>query len=166
MVLFVVPVQLSLFPMMVPVKWTPFRASSRMREKRTARQWIDSIAAYCEWRAGEPWRRLSDPEQRWDHERWDYLDAARTVRDAFFEAQKPKGPYLALPALNVAPPPLPSELKLSRLPRKALVDALLRENPKLTDRKLLMKLKCRKLAHMLAAVRLESDQAEPERMRA
>jgi hypothetical protein len=55
-------------------------------------------------------------------------------------------------------------LQLAELPRKTLVDALLCENPALSNRKLLMKLKSRKLAHMLAQVRLDAAAvAEPER---
>lgn len=158
--------QLLLFPDTRGHNWQPSPLGRGLRDKRTARQWVDSITAYCLWRAGEPWRSLSSPEQRWCQERRDYLDAVQLLENAFHQVEKPKGLHVALPILSPAPSPLPSELVLAELPRKALVDALLRENPKLTNRKILMHLKRRKLAHMLAAVRLAVADAEPERMRA
>jgi hypothetical protein len=155
--------QLLLFPNAQEHNWHPSPKGQGLRDKRTARQWIDSVVAYCEWRAGEPWRRLSDPEQRWDRERWNYLDASRLVREAYFESERPKGLYVPLPVLNAAPPPLPSELKLAKLSRSALISALIEENPQYTDARRL-KFTRRKLARMLAETRLAA--AAPVRRRA
>jgi hypothetical protein len=135
-----------------------------VRDKRTGLQWIKSVIGYLEWRAGEPWRRLSDPEQRFDSERWDYLDAARVVREAFYSDEQGSTLHIALPVLRPAPSALPGELELAELPRKVLVAALMRENPRLTDSKILKSLKRSKLARMLSELRAAA--VEPERMRA
>lgn len=158
------PLQLLLFPDAFWHNWHPSPTGRGLQDKRTARQWINSVVAYLHWRAGDPWRNLSEGSQRWNPERLEYLDAIRAVERAFHKIEEPAGLRVALPVLNPAPPPLPSELQLAELPRKTLVDALLCENPALSNRKLLMKLKSRKLAHMLAQVRLDAAAvAEPER---
>lgn len=163
----VVPFQLLLFPDARQHNWHPSpKPGQGLREKRTARQWIDSVVAYLRWRSGEPWRDLSAREHRWCQERRDYLDAIRLIQNAFHLIDKPKGLHVPLPVLNVAPPPLPTQLKLAELPRKTLVEALLRENPALTDKKLLMTLRREKLARMLAETRIEAHKARPERLRA
>jgi len=162
-----VPHQLLLFPVHSGHNWHPSPLQgSGLRSQRSGRQWIDSICAYCLWRAGEPWRQLSDRNQRNDAERWDYLEAARLIRRAFYALEEPKGLHLAQPVLNAAPARSLSDLKLAELPRKTLVEALLRENPALTDKNRLMKLRREKLARMLAETRMEAHRARPERLRA
>lgn len=162
-----VPHQLLLFPGTRAHSWSPSPQGIKVRENRSGKQWVESVIGYCEWRAGNPWRRLSDPAQRNDPERWDYLDASRLIHQKFYAPEQPAGLHFSLPVLNPAPSPLPQELELAELPRKTLVDALLRENSKLSDRKILMSFKRSKLARMLAQVRVHAKaQAEPERMRA
>jgi hypothetical protein len=141
----IVPWQLLLFPDARPHNWRPFPAGQVLRDKRSGQQWIKSVIAYCEFRAGEPWRRLSDPDQRNDPERWAYLDAARLIHSKQYESERP---------LLVAPPvldPFEKDVReLSGWPREALVDVLLMIDPKLTSRRLLRRLTREKLARMIA----------------
>ena len=165
MALQVVPFQLLLFPGSRAHNWHPSPLGCAVREKRTGVQWVKSVIGYLEWRAGESWRRLSDPEQRFDPERWDYLAAARAVHQAFYRDEQESRLHFALPVLNPAPAPLPGELELAELPRKTLVAALMRENSRLSNEKILKSLKRRKLARMLSELRAKAA-AEPERRRA
>lgn len=166
MALAVAPFQLLLFPGSLPHNWHPSPLGRAVRDKRTGLQWVKSVIAYCEWRAGDSWRNLSYADQRSDPERWTYLDAARAVHSAFYRDEPTGKLHFALPVLNAEPPPLPGELDLAELPRKVLVSALLRENPSLTNSKLLGAFKRRKLAHMLASLRLSASEARPEKRRA
>ena len=54
------------------------------RDGRSARQWLKSARAYCLWRAGEDWRRVSDRKQRENSTRWYYLDGARFITDILY----------------------------------------------------------------------------------
>jgi hypothetical protein len=159
--------QLLLFPGHPAHNWRPSPLSGRgLRDKRSARQWIDSVTAYLQWRAGEPWRSLSDPEQRNCQERRDYLDAVQTVYNAYHLVDS-KGPEIAVRPNRTDPSPFPGQTALAMQPRKVLVAALLAENPKLTDSKLLLSLKREKLARMLADVRMQvARESRPERRRA
>jgi hypothetical protein len=145
--LHVVAFQLSLFP------WRPDADERQMgqaeRDNRTADQWLKSIIGYLEWRAGECWRRLSCREQRFSPDRLEYLAAIRTISDLRYSS--PLQPSLVLPDLFPSPSPSSLELKLRLKSRAWLVDELLRTDPRYTDRKLLMRLQPKKLAHMLAA---------------
>jgi len=49
------------------------------RDRRSGVQWLRSVRSYLEFRGGESWRRLSDPEQRWHPERLVYLDGIRAI---------------------------------------------------------------------------------------
>lgn len=155
MVLAAVPFQLSLFPIERRHHWYPSPQGLFMREMRTAAQWLRSVIAYLEWRAGSPWRRLSDPQQRWANERWEYLDAARLVLSVYHGAFIPGKPF-------VAEKPSPKSAvrdgrvaKLCLLPRYELVTRLLRLDSRLTDRRLLSCFTKEKLAGMILDRQLE-----------
>jgi hypothetical protein len=163
-VLHTVPCQLLLFSDLRLHTWLP-SPSGQMRENRSASEWIDSVIAYCEWRAGLPWKRIRSREDRWHPERWDYLGAAILARKAFYSDPDAARLHVAAPVLNPAPPPFPDELRLAGLSRKALVKALVAENPKFTDPRA-MRFTRRKLARMLCETRAAVAVAEPERMRA
>lgn len=117
---------------------------------RTGNQWLRSVSAYLQWRAGEPWRQLGRPDQRNSPARWDYLHAVRlieTLRHAPAECDKPK-------PIEV-PRPHPSESLAREIEghsRAKLVSELMKANPLLTDRKLLMRFRSPKLARMLVAI--------------
>jgi hypothetical protein len=86
-----VPLQLDLFP---HSSQADNPAVTDPREHRTANQWHRAIMAYLDFRTGDAWRRLTDPEQRWDPERVYYLDAIRLMNDIrgfpeFLPAPKP-----------------------------------------------------------------------------
>jgi hypothetical protein len=51
------------------------------REKRTGSQWLKAILAYLEYGAGDGWRRLTDPAQRWHPNRVWYLNGIGTIFD-------------------------------------------------------------------------------------
>jgi hypothetical protein len=91
---------------------------------------------------------------RWSAERWHYLDGRRLLYDTFFGSAVERGPQL-VPALPFASPtPLtrvfdPGLDLLRSWTRRRLVDELLRADPRLDDRELLMRLTTNKLAAML-----------------
>jgi hypothetical protein len=158
----IVPVQLLLFAWRKVHSWRPFPAGQMLRDQRTARQWIDSVTAYCEWRAGESWRCLSDSEQRNDPERWAYLDAIRLILSQQYVLERP---LLVQPA---TPDPLESEIQAyAGWPREALVDVLLmldrrQGERKLTNRRLLKRLHWTKLARLIVECE-RSQRAERKR---
>jgi len=132
-----------------PPAGTPMQDSER--DKRTGGQWLRSITAYLEWQSGDSWRRASD---RNSPERWLYLDAIRLLNGIIGGLPRPAADHLSRRTLT--------DIRVSSLaswPRVRLVDELLRLNPALTDRKILMHLSAVKLAGMVegarAAVRLE-----------
>ena len=143
--------QLSLFP------WRPESdlKSVERHDSRTPDQLIRSVIAYLEWRAGESWRNLTFRADRNDQDRWDYLDAVRLV--AKMRYAEPRRPQLVLPGPVTAfrSPNTKQVRELACRPRACLVDRLMRADPSLTDRKILMHLGRLKLAGMLA-VRSES----------
>lgn len=134
-----------------------------MQEERTGAQVLRSVLAYLAWRAGSPWRRLSDPKQRNANERWEYLEAARLVRSVYYGAYIPGQPAKLEPALPDPryPEPSPEELELAEKPRPWLVNELLQANHALTDRRLLSRLGRPKLARMLLAARTARASAAP-----
>jgi hypothetical protein len=129
--------------------------SRALREKRSGRQWVNSVLAYCDYRAGDCWRRLSEREQRDDPDRWAYVDAIRAIHAALSVDLRP-----ALVTTPAAPRPDPEIARLASKPRAWLADQLLARDPALTDRKLLCRLSRHKLARMVqertAAVREKS----------
>jgi hypothetical protein len=114
---------------------------------RSGLQWLKSAIGYCEWRAGLDWRRSS---QRNDPERWYYLDAVRLLNDLIQVAPK-DAPQFALPSFD--PAPTPAQLRYREMKRSALVTALMRENPRLTNRRILSHFSTEKLARMLDDLR-------------
>jgi hypothetical protein len=157
-----------------------WKMSDRERDRRTGGQWLRAVKAYLEFGAGSAWRRLSDPEQRNSPVRDWYLGGIRTmngisVRDPL--AQDGRGGVANLSAgvcatrfagiRAAAPPRVPSSpvrsspvarLTASRN-RGWIVEELLRVNPALTDKKLLLRLSHLKLAEMLVTARRASSSA-------
>jgi hypothetical protein len=137
------------------------------RDRRDGAQWLKSAIAYCNWRAGEPWRKTwrSDSE-RWAVSRWEYLDAARLLSDLLVApAQVPARPQPVLPSLNTEPGYTPEEIELSTKPVKWLVDELMRADSRYTLRGTLMHLRRLKLARLLVRARSENS-LQLERRRA
>ena len=128
------------------VAFTTRQMNDAERDRRSCQQWLRSILSYLEFRSGASWRRLSDPEQRWNPERLDYLVAIRKVQSII------AGQSLSLELLNKKT----DDVRVGRLAvmgRDWLVTELLRANPSLTDRKILFRLRCVKLARMLVEAR-------------
>ena len=124
--------QLSLFPWrpQVDMRFMP----KPLRENRNPDQLVRSAIAYCEWRAGNSWRRLSDGVQRRDSERWDYLEAARLMREASWraiQAELAAQPPLPSPKL---PPQTATDPALLELSRGELVSRLIGRRPELQHR--------------------------------
>jgi hypothetical protein len=61
-------------------------------QNRTGWQWHCSISAYLLWRAGESWRRATAAD-RWDPERWYYLDGLRTLNQSWNGLLSPAGSW-------------------------------------------------------------------------
>jgi hypothetical protein len=81
--LYLVPLQFDLFdhrPLIDPEAPSDNEGmTDASRDSRSANQWLRSIVAYLEFRTGDRWRRLSDPRDRWDQTRVDYVDAIRLI---------------------------------------------------------------------------------------
>jgi len=106
---------------------------------RTVFLFLQSIAAYCQWRAASISLSRFDPGRR------DYLDAARIVMDGAMRATRPAPVKLPpQPALTAA------ELRIAAMPRFEMATRIAAVNPSL-DPKLLARLPKPKLAKMLAA---------------
>jgi hypothetical protein len=123
---------------------------------RTARQWLQSAITYCNWRAGDSWRRLSDPEQRNSPERDWYLSGSRTLLEALNSPER-QGIHIALPVLNSERVPDDIEKAHALRTRAELVRELMALDSKLTDARLLSHLPRPKLAHMLRERELRAD---------
>lgn len=127
---------------------------------RSARQWLDSTIAYCEFRAGRAWRRYSD---RQDSEYLDWLDAVRLLMVAKHAPDEPQTIHPVLPQLERerVPAPSPAELALMEWKRPELVAALLHESPDFSQspdysRRILSHFTKAKLARMLAELRAKA----------
>lgn len=119
------------------------------RDQRTGYQWLRSVAAYCEWRAGECWRNLSLPHHRASAQRWEYLRAARLLQTLFY---KTAGPELVLRSeMPVVQEPI--EAGLAKSPRSVLVNELMLTNPELDDPRILSTFTKAKLAHLIIEAR-------------
>lgn len=153
------PVQLALFP--CRPDWVPMGSAVRI-DHRTPDQLLRSTIAFCEWRAGESWRRLSDPSQRNDQDRWDWLEAARICQAARYASEGRLEPVL--PSNNSSPTPSPLEVLFQNKPRRELADALISLNPELSDRRLLSRLPRPKLARMLARTIIAAGAGKAETM--
>jgi hypothetical protein len=51
------------------------------RDHRTGDQWLRSVIAYLEFRAGDSWRNLSNQKLRNSPVRWEALDAIRLIKE-------------------------------------------------------------------------------------
>jgi hypothetical protein len=130
-------------------------------QSRTPDQILRSVISYCEFRAGSSWRNLADPAQRYDRERWDWLDAAQLCQSARY-ADTRIAPVL--PQLDCQPSPTPLEIRLQSFPRAQLAGALLSLEPALTDGRLLARLPRPKLARRLAhAIAVAGSAKDPMR---
>jgi len=140
------------------------KMSDRERDRRSGGQWLRAVKAYLEFGAGSAWRRLSDPDQRNSPERDWYLGGIRTLNGipargdlaqdvpARVGATRFAGtPAAAAPRVPSSSSPV-ARLMASRS-RGWIVDELLRVNPVLTDKKLLLRLSHAKLAAMLITAR-------------
>lgn len=120
------------------------------RARRTGSQWLRAVISYLEFRSGDSWRRLSDPQERNSSERWWYLDGLRTVLEV-------QGGLQAQGISLVQATPAKAEkladdfrvVKLQSLSRVDLAMRLMQERPELTNLKLLSHLQKPKLARML-----------------
>lgn len=170
-----VPFQLSFIGDGFPVAGLDvFSGDNLERDKRTGLEWLKSVRDYCIWRSGAPWRKLLKPDQRWNSERWDYLEAYRLITDIMstggqvnpVNSARDAAAQAELDIRRGAPIPLtPEETSLLNQPRPALVKALMRD-PLYTDARLLSHLPKRKLARMLAQsrLRLAADAAAEKRL--
>jgi hypothetical protein len=124
------------------------------RDRRTASQWLRSINAYLEFRAGTAWRRCGDrfhPERLWYVNGIRYLnglDLVPAVPLATAEAAPNTIAITTTESLQIA--------ALSAWPRIDLVLELMRIDSALTDRRLLLHLQIPKLARMLYERRILS----------
>lgn len=131
-------------------------SAKTMDDGRSGRQWLESAIAYCHWRSGNAWRRLSTSAERWAPERGAYLDAERLLTDVLREPDEPNIIHALLPDLRAAAPVLAGEVEYRSWRRDVLARALIQENPSYSDFKLLSHLPRPKLARMLAETRLNA----------
>jgi hypothetical protein len=142
------------------------KMNDRERDDRSGGQWLRATKAYLEFGTGDAWRRLSDPEQRNSPERAWYLAGIRTMNgiavllrnDAKIlqiGATRSAGtPAAAAPRVPSSPAKVsPAARLMAARSRGWIVDELLRVNPALTDKKLLLRLSHIKLAGMLLEAR-------------
>lgn len=141
--LLVVPCQLRLFEFkMDPV------LCAEIVDGRTGNQWLKSVLAYLDFRAGNAWRRMDDGAHRRAPERWEYLDAIRfieSVRNAPVREPKER------PVLATVSPAAPEHVDA----RSVYVDRLMALRPELTNRKLLSGFSKAKLNRMIDEARTQ-----------
>lgn len=147
MSLSLVPIQLDLFPHEPHASRPNWREQEDAeRDRRTAEQWRRSILQYLEFRAGEPWRHLGDPSQRFSAERHWYLNAYReTIQAQFAECVESETPT-PIAARDDAR----SETLLKE-PKAKILDRLLAADSMISDRRIISGLGKRKLISMLIA---------------
>lgn len=129
--------------------------SDEQRSLRTGGQWLRAINAYLNWRTGDSWRRPSDPRQRWDPERLEYLDAIRLLNGIGLAS---------VPTLSANEIPVrvftQTDIEVANLAansRAWLVCELMRVDPSLCNRKILLHLQRPKLARMLLGARSKAS---------
>lgn len=114
--------------------------SDSERDARTCAQWLQSVRAYLEFRAGTTWRHYADRNEDY----WAYVGAIRCLNDLDFGSSN----TASLPAAS--PVPISSEEKqLAARSNTQLVDELMRLNPGLTMRRSLLHFQKTKLIHMV-----------------
>jgi hypothetical protein len=132
-----------------------WKMSDCERDRRTGGQWLRAVKAYLEFGSGSAWRRLSDPEQRNSPVRDWYLGGIRTMNGIPSRgALAPSGVSARRgePAAAASVQTPIARLTAARS-RGWIVEELLRVNPALTDKKLLLRLSHLKLAEMLVTAR-------------
>jgi hypothetical protein len=154
------PIQLSLFAWRKPWHSAGIMGTGD-RAWRSPDQLLRSVVAYCQWRAGESWRRLSDTSIRNSQDRWDYLTAVRLVESVRNAETRPQ---LILAETSPSPSPTPKEIQLRRRPRAELADRLMAADLTLNDRGLVGRLPVRKLARMVAEAEHAAAAAERRRV--
>jgi hypothetical protein len=129
------------------------------RDQRTGGQWLRSIAAYMDWRAGTSWRRSGDrfhPERLW------YVNGIRCLNGLDLAPVIPPATAEASPnTIAITTTELLQIAIFSARPRAELVEELMILNPALTDRHLLLHLQIPKLARMLLNAREGAEKFLP-----
>lgn len=126
---------------------------------RTGLQWLKAAIAHCDCHAGTAWRRLSDPRQRYAPERLFWLEVIRLLTDVLLADPQEIRLHSASPLLHPIRHELSGEPEYRTWRRDSLARALVNENSKFTDAKLLSHLPKPKLARMLAETRLAARNA-------
>ena len=111
------------------------------RDRRSGGQWLRSIRAYLNFRAGCSWRRLGSPQDRNSPEYSWYIGGIRTLNGIEAGANQPH------PMRVVNRPSASSPLCTQS--RESLVATLMAHRPDLTDKKILSHLPRPKLARMV-----------------
>lgn len=128
---------------------------------KNARGWLLGAVEWCEYQAKRRRRALGSDASRHDALYVHYLNGIYALTDIMYTPAE-LGIRLALPVLNPAPAPLASERDYAKLPRKALAARITSQFPeKNLDAKLLARLSCVKLAHMLAQAEADAAAAQP-----
>jgi hypothetical protein len=123
--------------------------SDEERDRRSGAQWMRSVRAYLNFRAGDAWRRGTD---RWASERWYYIDAIRLLNEI---------PLVRIPQISVTPATTRAiriNSVCSERTVRAMVDELMQLRPELTLRRTLTHLHKVKLAQMIVDARAKADQ--------
>ncbi|HEY5054677.1 MAG TPA: hypothetical protein VII58_00865 [Acidobacteriaceae bacterium] len=157
------------------------RMRSSERDNRSGRQILESARDYCNWRSTRGKHAQLTHLQRFHHDRLWYLNGVTGITDAMY-APRLVPIAIALPVLDPAPclDPRAQSVTAPRVPsspakvspaarlmaarsRGWIVDELLRVNPALTDKKLLLRLSHLKLSGMLVTARAVQRRAGPAR---
>lgn len=54
------------------------------RDSRDGKQWLLAVRGYLRWRAGDDWRKIRTAKDRWNPDRWQYLEAANLITDILY----------------------------------------------------------------------------------
>lgn len=134
-----------------------FTMDDRERDGRTGGQWLRATKAYLAFGAGDAWRRLSDPEQRNSPERAWYLGGIRTMNGIPVRVREKSKIQIVVKPPQRAALPKKQDSAVAKLTatksRGWIVAELLRVDPTLNDKKLLLRLSHIKLAGMLLDAR-------------
>ena len=141
-----------------PGRYWTMSDRDRERDRRTGGQWLRGVKAYLEFGAGSAWRRLSDPEQRNSPERDWYLGGIRTMNGIPAQVRNDsKTLHIVAKSTQRAALPRAQASPVAKLmaakSRGWIVAELLRVDPNLSDKKLLLHLSHLKLATMLTTAR-------------
>lgn len=149
-------------PAASPLRPVQIRLDDSLLSGRTPSQFLKSVMAYCDWRAGRSWRNSSKASERNHPDRDWYLNGMRAVADVFYADEdelagrgKLHVAKPSLPPLDPAPAPLPASLL--EKPRSVLVGMLMQLDPSLTDAKRLSRLSKEKLSAMILLARKHNE---------